>query len=251
MDDAFHGGAPHHRGVLCPDGQRRQFYPEQPALHQRLWLGVRAQPAAGPHRHGHLPDHRVPRRLFSLPPAGEQAAHHADAGHAAHVDELSAPHLCVDGSAQRQRPGQRGAGCLRPWPIHHAEYLRCGGTGHGVQLRALYDPAALHQHDQDRPEHRGGGAGPGRFHHPDPAAGAHPHERTRHQHRHHDGLRPGGVHLRHQPDAGRRFQPADRRPDRDAVPRQQLQPERRLGHEPGADDHRSAVHELYFELRRG
>ena len=59
------------------------------------------------------------------------------------------------------------------------------------------------------------------------------------------------VHRRHQPDAGRRFQPADRRPDRDAVPRQQLQPERRLGHEPGADDHRSAVHELYFELRRG
>ena len=35
---------------------------------------------------------------------------------------------------------------------------------------------------------------------------------------------PGGVHLRHQPDAGRRLQPAHRRPDRDAVPGQQLQP---------------------------
>ena len=32
----------------------------------------------------------------------------------------------------------------------------------------------------------------------------------------------------------------------DAVPWQQLQPERRLGHEPCADDHRSALHELYL-----
>ena len=72
------------------------------------------------------------------------------------------------------------------------------------------------------------------------------HERAGHQHRHHDGLRPGGVYLRHQPDVGRRFQPADRRSDRDAVPWQQLQPERRLGHEPCADDHRSALHELYL-----
>ncbi len=80
------------------------------------------------------------------------------------------------------------------------------------------------------------------------AAGAHPHERARHQHRHHHGIRAGSVHLRHQPDAGRRFQPADRRPDRNAVPWQQLQPECGLRHEPGADDHRAAVHELYVQL---
>ena len=65
---------------------------------------------------------------------------------------------------------------------------------------------------------------------------------------HHHGVCPGGVHLRHQPDAGRRLQPAHRRPDRDAVPGQQLQPQRRLGHEPGADDHCPALHELYLEL---
>ena len=65
-------------------------------------------------------------------------------------------------------------------------------------------------------------------HHQDPAAGAHPHERARHQHRHHHGIRAGSVHLCHQPYAGRRFQPAHRRSDRDAVPRQQLQPQCRL-----------------------
>ena len=81
-----------------------------------------------------------------------------------------------------------------------------------------------------------------------PAAGADPHECARHQHRHHHGVRPGGVHLRHQPDAGRRLQPADRRPDRDAVPGQQLQPERWLRHESGADDHRPALHELHVQL---
>ena len=51
-----------------------------------------------------------------------------------------------------------------------------------------------------------------------------PLSRARHQHRHHHGVCPGGVHLYHQPDAGRRLQPADRRPDRAAVPGQQLQP---------------------------
>ena len=52
----------------------------------------------------------------------------------------------------------------------------------------------------------------------------------------------------HQPYAGRRLQPDDRRPDRDAVPGQQLQPERRFGHEPCADDHRPALHELHIQL---
>ena len=79
-------------------------------------------------------------------------------------------------------------------------------------------------YDQDRPEPGGSGAGSGSLHHPDPFPGAHPHERARHQHRHHHGVRSGGVHLCHQPYAGRRLQPADRRPDRDAVPGQQLQP---------------------------
>ncbi len=69
------------------------------------------------HCHGHLPGHGVPGGLFSLPPAGEQAAHHADAGHAAHVDELSAAHLRMDGPAQRQRPGQQAVGPVRPWPL--------------------------------------------------------------------------------------------------------------------------------------
>ena len=83
---------------------------------------------------------------------------------------------------------------------------------------------------------------------PDPFPGAHPHERARHQHRHHHGVRPGGVHLCYQPYAGRRLQPAHRRPDRDAVPGQQLQPERGFRHEPCADDHRAAVHELHVQL---
>ena len=89
------------------------------------------------------------------------------------------------------------------------------------------------------------------FHHQDSVPGAHPHEHPRHQHRHHDGVRPGGVHLRYQPYAGRWFQPAHRRFDRDAVPRQQLQPQCRLCHEPRADGHRVALHELYVQLRRG
>ena len=78
-------------------------------------------------------------------------------------------------------------------------------TSGAVQLCAVYDPAPLHQHDQNRPEHRGGSAGPGRFHHQDSVPGAHPHEHPRHQHRHHDGVRPGGVHLRYQPYAGMQF----------------------------------------------
>ena len=56
------------------------------------------------------------------------------------------------------------------------------------------------------------------------------------------------FYLCHQPYAGRRLQPDDRRPDRDAVPGQQLQPERRFGHEPCADDHRPALHELHIQL---
>ena len=78
--------------------------------------------------------------------------------------------------------------------------------------------------------------------------GAHSHERARHQHRHHHGVRPGGVHLCYQPYAGRRLQPAHWRSDRDAVPWQQLQPERGFCHEPCADDHCAAVHELHLQL---
>ncbi len=52
----------------------------------------------------------------------------------------------------------------------------------------------------------------------------------------------------YQPYAGRRFQPADRRFDRAAVPWQLLQPEPRLRHEPGADGHCPALHELHFQL---
>ena len=68
-------------------------------------------------RHGHLPYHRLSGGIFSVPPAGEQAAHHAYAGHAAHVDELFAAYLRMDGSAQRQWPGEHPAGLYRPWPL--------------------------------------------------------------------------------------------------------------------------------------
>ena len=135
---------------------------------------VRCLPAAccwPPHCHGHLSGHCVPGGLFSFPPAGEQAAHHAHAGDAAHVDELPAAHLRMDGPAQHQRPGERRSGRVRPWPLQYAQHLRRGGAGHGVQLCALYDPAAVHQHDQDRPEPGGSCAGSGRFHHQDPFSG--------------------------------------------------------------------------------
>ena len=59
---------------------------------------------------------------------------------------------------------------------------------------------------------------------------------------------PAVFHLYHQPYAGRRRQPADRRFDRTAVPWQLLQPESRLRHEPCADGDRSALHELYLQL---
>ncbi len=49
-----------------------------------------------------LARHRLPGGVFPVPVAGEQAAHHAYAGHAAHVDELFAAYLRMDGSAQRQ-----------------------------------------------------------------------------------------------------------------------------------------------------
>ena len=55
-----------------------------------------------------------PGGLFPLPAARQQAAHHADAGDAAHVDELPAPHLRMDGSAEPQRPCERRSGRLRP-----------------------------------------------------------------------------------------------------------------------------------------
>ena len=163
MDGAVHGGAVVHRGVLRPHRLHRQLYAGQSGDRQRLWLGVRPQPAAGPHLHRRLPHHRVPGGLFPLPAARQQAAHHADAGDAAHVDELSAPYLRMDGSAEHQRPCECRFGRLRPRTLQHAEYLRRCGAGHGVQLCAVYDPAPLHQHDQNRPEHRGGGAGPPRL----------------------------------------------------------------------------------------
>ena len=102
----------------------------------------------------------------------QQAAHHADAGHAAHVDELPAAHLRLDGPAgESTAPSTRVLGLFGLGPYHHAEHLRRGGAGHGVQLCALYDPAAVYQHDQDRPEPGGGRAGSGRFHHQDPCRG--------------------------------------------------------------------------------
>ena len=51
------------------------------------------------------------------------------------------------GLLERQRPREPLLlGAVRPRdPGYHAEHLRRGGAGHGVQLSALYDPAALHQ----------------------------------------------------------------------------------------------------------
>ena len=121
-------------------------------------------------------------------------------------------------------------------------------TSGAVVLGMVYNYVPYMILPQDRSEPGGSGTGSGSLHHPDPFPGAHPHERARHQHRHHHGVRSGGVYLCHQPYAGRRLQSDDRRPDRDAVPGQQLQPERRFGHEPCADDHRPALHELHIQL---
>ena len=33
---------------------------------------------------------------------------------------------------QRQWPGEHPAGLYRPWPLYHAQHLRCGSAGHGV-----------------------------------------------------------------------------------------------------------------------
>ena len=112
-----------------------------------------------------------PVGYFFVPAAGEQAADHADAGDAAHVDEFSATHLCLDGPAEHQRPHQYPAGTGGSGPVQYAQHGRGGGAGHGVQLCALYDPASIHQHDQDRPEHHRGRPGPGRQHHQDPVFG--------------------------------------------------------------------------------
>ena len=78
--------------------------------------------------------------------------------------------------------------------------------------------------------------------------GARPADRPRHCHRHHAGVCARGLYFYYQPYAGRRLQPADRRFDRAAVPWQLLQSEPRLRHEPGADGHCPALHELHFEL---
>ena len=43
-----------------------------------------------------------------------------------------AAYLRMDGSAQRQWPGEHPAGLYRPWPLYHAQHLRCGSAGHGV-----------------------------------------------------------------------------------------------------------------------
>ena len=73
-------------------------------------------------------------------------------------------------------------------------------------------------------------------------------DRPRHCHRHHAGVCARSLYFYYQPYAGRRLQPADRRFDRAAVPWQLLQSESRLRHEPGADGHCPALHELHFEL---
>ena len=109
-----------------------------------------AQFDSGCRVHGHLPGHGVSRWLFSLPPACQQAAYHAHAGHAAHVDELSAAHLCVDDSAGEERPHQQVFWPVRPRTLQHDQHLRRSGAGHGVQLPAVHDPAHLHGHDEDR-----------------------------------------------------------------------------------------------------
>ena len=117
---------------------------------------------------------------------------------------------------------------LRPGTLYYAEHLRRCGAGHGVQLCAymilpLYTSMtkmtrAWWKLREDA----------GRFHHqtllrvliPMSVPGIS------------TGITmvfvPAVFHLCYQPYAGRRLQPAHWRSDRDAVPRQQLQPQCRL-----------------------
>ena len=109
-------------------------------------------------------------------------------------------------------------------PLQHDQHLRRGGAGHGVQLPAVYDSAAstpvmakIDDSIIEAAQDLGATVWHILFRVLVPLTV------PRHHHRHHHGVCARSLHLHYQPYAGRRLQPADRRSDRAAVPRQLLQ----------------------------
>ena len=121
-----------------------------------------------------LPGAEASRWGTSFPACGSQAEDHAHAGDAAHVDELFAAHLCLDEPLGKQRHHQPLFGRVRHRAVPDDQHQRRGGAGHGVQLFALYDPAALHRDGEDRRQRGGGRAGSGGRHPENTHEGADP-----------------------------------------------------------------------------
>ena len=117
VDGGLYHCAPDHCGLLCPHGQCGQFYAGQPDDHRPLQHGVCPQPDSGGGGHGHLPGAGVPGGILPLPPAHVQAAHHADAGDAAHVDELPSAYLRLDEPSGEKRHHQPHSGPGGAWPL--------------------------------------------------------------------------------------------------------------------------------------
>ena len=94
----------HHGGDLRLLRRGRRLYAGQLRQNGHLYRGVHPLLQAGPHCHRHLRAHRLPRVLYDEQggppvPAAGHGAHHA-----AHVDELPAADLFLDGHSGEQRP---------------------------------------------------------------------------------------------------------------------------------------------------
>ena len=97
--------------------------------------------------HRGVPGDRVPVRLFPHAAAASRAAHHADAGDPAVLDQLSAARLCVDDDPGRARADQsRPAWAGHPRRAGAVPALQqlCGGTGLGLSLHPVLRAGALH-----------------------------------------------------------------------------------------------------------
>ena len=70
----------------------------------------------------------------------------ADVDYASHVDELFAPHLCLDEPFGNERPDQSFPGSVWHWTIPDDQHFRSSCVGNGLQLLAIHDFAALYHH---------------------------------------------------------------------------------------------------------
>ncbi len=149
--------------------------------------------------HSAVSGDRLSLFLLHRPGQAHGTARPADAGHAAVLDLVSHPHLCLEEPARRQRPGQPvpDVGRHHPHPAAHDVHRVFVHGGHGVWLHPLHDSAALrHAGENGSPAGRGGG-GSGLHAAEDLLAGHRAAVQVGHHRRQPAGVHSGGGRIRH------------------------------------------------------